>query len=62
MAKRKREYYPPEAQMGYSGVHARELAELVKWLESVGANDIAVGEDDGEYDEPGPWHVVQYKR
>ena len=55
-------YVPPISSMAYSGVHASELKDMIRWLKDGGARKITVSEDNGEYDEAGPWYVIQYER
>jgi hypothetical protein len=64
MSKNKRNYVPAEAQLSYSGVTKEELPELKKFLKSVGAKEIEVRDDDGDYSEfdNGKYYVVSYKR
>lgn len=63
MAKRrKKAYFPAEAQLGYSGVHKKDLKQTLKELEAVGAHDIVVSDDDGEYEDEGPYYLVDYRR
>jgi hypothetical protein len=64
MARKKKEYIPKEAQLAFSGVTKEELPKLIKWLKSVGAKEIEVSDDDGDYEgyDPGPYHIVNYKR
>jgi len=61
MAKRKK---PVIQQMAFSGIHDKDLKKLVKELKSVGATDIVVSDDDGDYSEfeAGKYHVVEYKK
>ena len=60
----RKQYIPAEAQLSYSGVTKEELPELKKWLKSVGAREIEVRDDDGDYTgyDPGPYFIVSYKR
>lgn len=60
MARKK--YVPKEAQLGFSGVHESDLEATVKELENSGAKNIVVTEDDGEYEEAGPYYLIDYRR
>ena len=60
--KRGKSYVPAVKDMGLSGIHERDLAKEVGRLEETGSKNIVVSDDDGEYDEPGPWFCVDYRR
>lgn len=62
---RKRQYFPPEALLKISGVHETELKKVIKELEALGAKDITVHDDDGDYSDYTPssgYHILEYKR
>jgi hypothetical protein len=65
VAKRRREYFPPEACLKISGVHETELKEVIKELEGIGAKNITVHDDESDYSGYTPdsgYHILEYTR
>lgn len=65
MAKRRKEYYPPEACLKISGVHESELKKVKAELTAMGAKDITTVPDDGDYSDYAPstgYFILEYTR
>jgi hypothetical protein len=67
MAKRRggKSYIPSITNLAYSGVEDCDLEQVKDELARMGASEVAVEPDDGDYSmfpEPGPYWIVSYKK